>query len=324
MINTKNSLLLPNNLEHTSISSMIMILSDWSFISVNGKDSKKYLHTQLTSDIEKLNITEHIFTAHCNSMGKIWSTLRLFYYKHGFGYIIRNSIISKQLSEIKKYAVFSDITFKYEHDITILGVIGYNTCHILKKFFSKIPNKYNTIVHNETSTILYLNIPIPRFLILTHKIQATNLIKHYRLHGDNNTWLSLDIAAGIANIDINHTSMFTPQAINLENFSNSISFSKGCYLGQEIISKIKYRHSNKRSMYWLLGTAKFLPKSGQSIDWKDNENNWHSNGIILTAVRLNSKIVSIQIVMNNDIPLTSTFRISKDENSRLKIQNIIL
>lgn len=90
----------------------LTILKDWSFIKVKGSDSKKYLHEKLTGNILKLKKKKHILTSHCTFNGKIWSIMRIFHYKKGFGYITRKSIVKKHLKEIKKYALFSNVKFK--------------------------------------------------------------------------------------------------------------------------------------------------------------------------------------------------------------------
>ncbi|BGI51197.1 MAG: tRNA-modifying protein YgfZ [Arsenophonus endosymbiont of Ceratovacuna japonica] len=300
---------------------MLIILNDWSFIKVTGIDSAKYLQTQLTMDIYALNSQEHILTAHCNAKGKIYSTLRLFFYNEGFGYILRNSISKKQLIEIKKYALFSKIMFHQDNNIILLGVIGKGAREILKNIFIKLPNQEKSVIHTKQTTLLHFNLPYERFLIITNIEIATKLTKYINYHGNNQQWLYLDIASGIVNIDIENSELFIPQEVNLQAFPSSISFNKGCYIGQEIIAKVKYHGSNKRSMFYLSGVANVMPKIGESIEWKIGDN-WRRTGIILAATILKNNFISIQVVMNNNIHKKSIFRLSKIKNSQLTIQSL--
>ncbi|MGP1939334.1 MAG: tRNA-modifying protein YgfZ [Arsenophonus sp. ET-DL9-MAG3] len=299
----------------------LMLLNDWSFITVTGNDAKKYLQSQLTADIFELKSKHHVFTAHCNAKGKIWSTLHLFYYKEGFGYILRTSVAKKQLNELKKYAIFSQITFKQQCDIMLLGITGQGARDALNKYFYQLPDHKNQIIHFEKTTLLYFNLPFERFLIITDSITTVTLTKYFQEYSDSQQWLALDIAAGFANIDIENSGLFIPQAVNLDALPGSISFNKGCYSGQEIIARTKYHSANKRSIFWLLGTAKKLPKTGEAIELQLG-NNWRQIGTILGAVKLTDTIISIQIIMNYDIPKESIFRLLEEKQSKLFIKRI--
>lgn len=52
-------------------------------------------------------------------------------------------------------------------------------------------------------------------------------------------------------IDANNTEKFIPQHINLDQHNNIMSFTKGCYPGQEIIARLKYLGKVKKRMVLL-------------------------------------------------------------------------
>ncbi|MGP1959935.1 MAG: tRNA-modifying protein YgfZ [Arsenophonus sp. NC-TX2-MAG3] len=297
----------------------LMSLNDWSFITATGIDAEKYLQGQLTADITALTAKQHIFTAHCNAKGKIWSTLRLFHYNEGFGYILRTSVAVKQLTELKKYAVFSKIILSQKSNIMLLGIAGEGARNALNNHFSLLPDREKSIIYLEKTILLYFSLPFERFLIVTDSVTATELTKYFPQHGDSQQWLALDIAAGIANIDIENSEQFTPHAVNLQALPASISFQKGCYSGQETVARAKYRGSNKRAMFWLAGTGNSLPKSGESIEWKIGDN-WRRTGTVLATASLTKGLISLQVVMNNNMDKESIFRLNGEINSKLTIQ----
>lgn len=63
----------------------------------------------------------------------------------------------------------------------------------------------------------------------------------------HNSWLLADIRAGIPTIGPATSGEFIAQMVNLD-LLNAISFSKGCYTGQEIIARTKYLGRVKRRM----------------------------------------------------------------------------
>jgi folate-binding protein YgfZ len=63
-------------------------------------------------------------------------------------------------------------------------------------------------------------------------------------------WQALDIQQGQGWVCAASTDMFTPQMLNLQNPAiNGISFTKGCYTGQEIVARLHYKGKLKRHMY---------------------------------------------------------------------------
>ncbi|MFP3029250.1 MAG: tRNA-modifying protein YgfZ [Arsenophonus sp.] len=297
----------------------LMSLNDWSFITATGIDAKKYLHGQLTADIVTLPTKQHIFTAHCNAKGKMLSTLRLFHYNEGFGYILRASVAAKQLSELKKYAVFSQITLSQQPNIMLLGVAGQGARNALNSHFHILPDREKPVIHLEKTTLLHFSLPSERFLIVTNSVTSSKLIKYFPQHSCSQQWLAFDIAAGIANIDIENSEQFIPQAVNLQALQSSISFQKGCYSGQETVARAQYRGANKRAMFWLAGTANTMPKTGEAIELKIGDN-WRRTGTILAAATIRSGLISLQVVMNNNMDKESVFRLTSEINSKLTIQ----
>ncbi|MGP1955141.1 MAG: CAF17-like 4Fe-4S cluster assembly/insertion protein YgfZ, partial [Arsenophonus sp. NC-QC1-MAG3] len=92
-----------------------------------------------------------------------------------------------------------------------------------------------------------------------------------------------------------------------------------CYSGQETVARAKYRGSNKRAMFWLAGTGNSLPKSGESIEWKIGDN-WRRTGTVLATASLTKGLISLQVVMNNNMDKESIFRLNGEINSKLTIQ----
>ncbi len=84
---------------------------------------------------------------------------------------------------------------------------------------------------------------------------------------DSGQWLALEIEAGYPVIDAANSAQLIPQATNLQALEG-ISFSKGCYTGQEM-ARAKFRGANKRALYWLEGKAARAPQAAEdpSCSW---------------------------------------------------------
>lgn len=299
----------------------LISLDDWALVTLTGPDTIKYLQGQVTADVAALPADQHILCAHCDAKGKMWSNLRLFQRGDGFAFIERRNLRDTQLNELKKYAVFSKTTIAADDNVILLGAAGAKIRELLSSVFSPLPDAEHPVVQHEGATLLHFTLPAERFLLVLTPEQYATLSR--QLEGktelnDSRQWLALDIEAGLPIIDSANSAQFIPQAANLQAL-NGISFSKGCYAGQEMVARAKYRGANKRALYWLAGQANRVPEAGEDLELQLGEN-WRRTGTVLTACRLQDESVWVQVVMNNDLDADSLLRVREEADGQLKIQ----
>lgn len=294
-------------------------LSDWALVSAQGADATAYLQGQLTADLSQLAENAHQLAAHCDAKGKMWSNLRIFHDGEGYSYLLRRDVREQQLTEIKKYAVFSKVTFTADDSRTLLGVMGHQAADFLSSHFSQLPDASQPLVKEGETLLLWLATPAHRYIVITTPTQAEVL-----LNGkadavcDPQQWLAADIAAGIPVIEAANTAQLIPQATNLQAL-NAISFKKGCYSGQEMVARAKYRGANKRALYWLAGTATHTIAAGGAVALQMG-GNWRKTGTVLCSVMVAPTTLWVQVVLNNDLGAEERFRLEGDEESDLRIQ----
>ncbi|EPR1453299.1 tRNA-modifying protein YgfZ [Citrobacter koseri] len=294
----------------------LITLDDWALASITGADSEKYMQGQVTADVNQLTEQQHLLVAHCDAKGKMWSNLRLFRDGDGFAWIERRSLREAQLTELKKYAVFSKVAIVPDDERVLLGIAGFQARAALANIFSELPNSEKQVVCEGASTLLWFEHPAERFLLITDVATAESLTE--KLRGEaalNNSqqWLALDIEAGIPVIDSANSGQFIPQATNLQALGG-ISFKKGCYSGQEMVARAKFRGANKRALWSLAGKASRVPEAGEDLELQMGEN-WRRTGTVLAAVQLDDGQVLVQVVMNNDMEADSVFRVRDDANT---------
>ncbi|UDG80246.1 tRNA-modifying protein YgfZ [Candidatus Annandia pinicola] len=316
-INYLNNILYSKNIYNTW-----MYLNDWSLIHVYGNDSKKYLQNQLTLDINKLN-NKCMTCAHCNYKGKVISSIKVFKYKKNHYILIeRKNIVKYHLKILKKYSIFLEVNIELDYKNIIFGIIGNKTINLLNNFFNKKLNINEIIIIDKIYILIKLNDSIIRFFIIVNK-KKSNKIKNYIINKliyiNNNQWLSLDIKFGIPNINIKNSKKFLPQSLNLNNF-NGISFNKGCYNGQEIITKTQILKTNKKLLYFLIGISKNINGNEKYLEFKIKKN-WKIIGNILYIVKLNNDIIWIQAVLNKKIKKTDIIRIYNNNYCFFKIKD---
>ncbi|MEA9391753.1 tRNA-modifying protein YgfZ [Acerihabitans sp. TG2] len=296
-------------------------LEDWALVSLTGPDALKYLQGQVTTDVAAMATDQHILGAHCDAKGKMYSDLRLFHRQNGMAYIERRSVRDHQLAELKKYAVFSKVTMTADDDVRLIGVAGFQARAALSGLFADLPDADHAVVQDGETTLLHFSQPLERFLLVTTETVADTLLDNLAGQAqlnDSQQWLALNIEAGLPLIDSANSEQFIPQATNLQALGG-ISFSKGCYAGQEMVARAKYRGANKRALYWLAGKASHVPAAGDELELQMGDN-WRRTGTVMAACQLEDGTVWVQAVLNHDLAPDSQLRVKDDTSGALAIQ----
>jgi len=242
------------------------LLSNYGFIKVLGPGAKDFLQGQLTCDMNALPLYNSLLAAYCNNKGRIRAIVRVIYIAENC-YLIKLplELIPAILRQLQKYGIFSEIQLSdASHEWVCFGVIGnINQAELLANGVPAIITTYGT---SDT-----------RFELYAHKDQDTTLASRIGLTFqaiDFNAWQCLDILDGIPEIYLTTTELFLVHYIGLVDL-NAVSFTKGCYAGQEIIARMQYRAQIKRHLYiaqCTIGTEEkiedFLPGTALVDDHK--------------------------------------------------------
>lgn len=299
----------------------LISLEEWALVNASGADHVSYLQGQVTLDVAALADNQHRPAAHCDAKGKMWSNLRLFHRGEGVAFIERRSLRDTQLSELKKYAVFAKVTLVPDDEAVLLGVAGFQARAALAGVFDTLPAAGSPVIQQDDSTLLWFNLPAERFLLVTTAARAQEV--QDKLAGeaqlnDSQQWLALEIEAGYPIIDRATSAQLIPQATNLQAL-DAISFKKGCYTGQEMVARAKFRGANKRALFWLAGKAGVVPAANDALEMQMGKN-WRRTGTILAACQLDNGEVWVQAVLNNDLEADTVLRVQGDEGGKLAIQ----
>lgn len=259
-------------------------LTQYRLIEVAGIDAEKYLQGQVTADVTKLEIGASTLTAHCDPKGKITGLFRLIRLSaEQFYLFIRADLLPTAVEQLKKYAVFSKVTFS-PVEANIVGTIDENT---------NIPAQVCVEFGNRK--------------ILINPESAVDFSDSFIL------WDLVDIQQGYPILSNKAQGEFIPQALNLQAIEQAISFSKGCYIGQETVARAKYRGANKRAMFAFKAETETVPEIGGEIEIQ-LENGWRKTGTILSAVNVEG-ILWLQVVLSNQLEENQAFRLTETQTT---------
>jgi hypothetical protein len=282
-----------------------------SIIEIRGQDRKAYLHGQITQDLNLLNDNQFLWSGHCNAKGKLWSAHKLIESDDRYFLICGYDEATQTLAELKKYGVFSKSEFSTTEDYECIGLIADTTAEIEALLAIEF-NEHN-LAKLDKGFALCIAQGLVQLVIEPQYVEE--LAKSLTINSEESPWLAALIKAGLPRLNSQVFDEFVPQMINLQAI-NGISFSKGCYTGQETVARMKYLGKNKRAMFGLVGTDLNVTEAND-IEMKLGDN-WRRAGKVINQAQVDNQLY-LQAVMPNDIAENAVLRIKNHDDSTLKL-----
>ncbi len=279
-------------------------LTDLAITRLTGNDRVKYLQGQVTCDVNALQPGQSTLGGHCDPKGKLWSDFRLLCLDESLLLLTKPSVLARQLPELKKFAVFAKVEIG-EFQGQVVGLAGQGTD-------AWIAAQYGL---QETGLVeggMAVRVEADRWLLASESPLALGLPA-----GDEALWWGLDIKAGIPHLEAVHQGEYIPQMLNLQAL-DGISFTKGCYMGQEIVARAKYRGANNRALFVLAGQATGPVASGDTLEIQLGDN-WRRSGMVLNVWQQDGQLW-LTVVLPKDTEADASFRLKQEEGSRLALQ----
>ncbi|MGF1722117.1 tRNA-modifying protein YgfZ [Vibrio kyushuensis] len=293
---------------------MLTHLNSWGSITMTGDDKKSYLQGQVTCDVVTLGNEQSTFGAHCDAKGKVWTVFRLFHHNDGYAMFQPNSAIETELTELKKYAIFAKVDIQQGQDIA-LGAIGDQA----QTWVDSLSSDSGDVRKIQGGTAI--KIDAKRWLLLVTPTAASDLVESSEaVKVTEELWTRFDIESAIPFIDKALQQAHIPQALNLQAH-DGISFTKGCYTGQETVARAKYRGMNKRAMYIVSGTASEELSELESITLERAVGeNWRSAGELLAHYQFENGQAIGLIILSKDLESDTQFRLSSQPDQAWSLQ----
>jgi folate-binding protein YgfZ len=229
-------------------------IDDHALLLVKGKDAQKFLQGQLTCDINQLTIegnrSQSILGAHCTHKGRMLFSFRAVALdSETFGLSIYKPLLEDARKVLHKYSVFSKVELiDARDDYRLLGFLGSESEKPLSEHFAELPAHQGHAIRQDQSIAIKVRENRYEFWISKKQLPQLGAMDH-KANGDYWTWCN--IQDGIGEVRPQTVEEFIPQMLNLQVLDSGISFTKGCYTGQEVVARMKYLGKLKRHMYRL-------------------------------------------------------------------------
>ncbi len=261
----------------------IMALSHLGLIRIDGEDAAGFLQNQFTNDVREVTDGSSQLSAWCSPKGRALACFRLFMMAGCYYMQLPHTLVSPTREKLARYILMSKVTLEESSDrFATMGLAGPQAEMLLNKLFTTIPAQINEVVHQPGCTLIRVPGSSPRFVIVGEPARLIPLWLTLSTRTQpvaSNCWRLLDIQAGLPTVYPETVEAFVPQMLNLQAVGG-LSFTKGCYPGQEVVARMQYLGKLKRRMYRAVVNTDIPPKPGDGLCIAASD---HSTGKIVDA-----------------------------------------
>jgi folate-binding protein YgfZ len=222
-----------------------------SVLLAHGVDAAKFMQGQFTCNLGEISETQFRHGACCNAKGRMVANFTLAKPEQDNAYLLAlDSSVSDALqAHLKKYMVFFKSKLETT-DYVVTGIKGEQASRLLTEVFGDCPAQDYQQHTFEGGLITQLPFNAGFEIWLTHEKAQTALptLMQSATLADTNSWPKNLIQSGLPQLTHVDIEAHIPQMLNL-GLLEGISFSKGCYTGQEIVARMQYLGKMKRHMY---------------------------------------------------------------------------
>ncbi|AEC19596.1 hypothetical protein PT7_1056 [Pusillimonas sp. T7-7] len=258
-------------------------LSDLAVIEISGADAASFLHGQLSHDISSLLPGQAHLAGYCTAKGRLLGSM-VVWPVSGAEVPTLRALIKADIAEsvVKRLSMFV-LRAKAKLSVTQTPVLGLSLAvdadsrqniapaqptgaqagAILAEQAATLPKNPLpfTVIYTEAgdwiSAVGAEGEPVRWWLAAASAVDAD----YFPDTGEagRSAWQAADIAAGLPWVQAATQDVFIPQTLNLD-LIDGVSFTKGCYPGQEVVARSHYRGTVKRR------TAYGVVQDGPDID----------------------------------------------------------
>lgn len=217
---------------------VVMKQLDIGVLRVSGLDSKKFLQGQTTCDMNKLSQDNGLYGAICSIKGRIISSFYIVQNNDDVLMVMAKDLVEKTLLHLKKYAVFFKTVLVDEQDNFV--IYTKLAAKNIEANSNAASNIFATTQDRETITLTVSNEPLEVQWLITPAHQTA-------IEEKNQELAALAVLAARPLINLEQSETILPQWLNMQS-TGGISFTKGCYTGQEIVARMQYKGKSKKQL----------------------------------------------------------------------------
>ena len=243
---------------------MKILLRKRALLKISGTDSEIFLQNQLTNDLSILNNSKIQLSAYCQHQGKIIALFWIMRFDDSFLLSFPADLADKVKSRLQMFVIMSDVLIEdVSEEFSQIGLIN--------------EVEQGSFFINERMSLL---------------IASSKEIKEKK-STNADEWTKATIDSKIPEVFLSTSEKFVPQMLNLDLNEVGVSFSKGCYPGQEVVARLHYLGEAKRRLFTFqcdsevqIGDNLYCASSKSA---KVRGDRYKGSGLVVNAVKYDSQ-----------------------------------
>jgi len=227
-----------------------VVLPHLAVARVSGVDAGAFLQAQLSADVAALGEGEATFACYCSPRGQVFGLLLVCRVGEEFRLVANRELLHGMLKRLGLFVLRARVVLEMMDGLAVQGCQAGAGDRDAGRGFE--PGGLG---------LAYL---------LIEQIEG--------LAQDRGNWKEQELLKGVVWLTPATSERFIPQMLGMEGIG-AVSFSKGCYPGQEIIARARYLGKVKRRPLLLRLTDAPEPAAGEYLRLRDGEQWLEGNAV---------------------------------------------
>ncbi|MFI4889940.1 MAG: YgfZ/GcvT domain-containing protein [Steroidobacterales bacterium] len=258
-------------------------------LRVTGADAAGFLQGQVSNDTGRLAEGSALLCAYSNAQGRVLAVMNLLPHSTGIVAILPAELLATTAAQLRKFILRSKVRIEEAAaDLVVAGTCG---AAALRAAGLPVPDGRMGYQEAQGIGIARVNDSAERYWVIGAPAQLDALGPDATIDAGS-AWRLADIRAGLPQVYAGTSEAFVAQMLNLD-LIDGISFTKGCYTGQEIVARTQHLGRIKRRMFRVAvgGGACGVPGVGAIVHLADGR-----SGRVTEAARSESGYEALAVL----------------------------
>jgi len=227
-----------------------VLLPGFGVLRISGQDAVSFLQGQFTNDVKLLADGRTQVAACCSNQGRVIAIVRFRQTDEAIYALLPADLLGRLATHLRKFVLRAKVELLQAADLQVGAIltgdaaaaaVAQDAFDTAAQTMSPVPLAGST----EVVTFHYA----PGREVVAAPPAAWRAISGLTFNRTDPRaeaqWLASDIAAGLPHVFAVTSEQFTPQMLNVD-LVGGVSFTKGCYTGQEIVARTHHLGRVKR------------------------------------------------------------------------------
>lgn len=236
---------------------------DYAVLRIGGADARDFLHSQCVSHLQRIDPAAGTRTAWCTAQGRVSFLFWLLPEPAGFLLLVPASEAARCIKRLRMFILRAQVTVEDLSATHVVQGLSLPDGKPVPGWSERLPAARHAVTDPAPGLRAMRMQCGGRFLLVGEGAALGRWLLDRGVPAvDSGSWRYLDILDGRVEITGASVEAYLPQQINLD-FEGVLAFDKGCYPGQEIIARLKYRGEVKSRL--LIGRTEAEVVAGEKL-----------------------------------------------------------